>query len=125
MRGFWHVIESLIAVTILVLFLISIGTTILTRTDIEITQKGFETLKGLDERGVLRNYVTTLDPQGLQDIINISGFNHTIEICSPSGSCIGNQPENPANQFIATYLVSGDDFYTPHIIKLYIYSTPN
>ncbi len=121
MRGFWYTVEAIIAVVILIFFLVAIGTTLLRGAPVDISKKGYEILKGLDEQGILRSYVENEDPEGLNSQIDLPGFNHTVQICDTNEVCVGTRPTQAANIFVANYLVSGDRFYSPHNVILYIF----
>ncbi len=121
MRGFWHIVESFMAITIIITFVMIIsGGLIKVQTPEETEIKAYKILKNLDEKGVLRSYAVNNDYSGLNSQIELYNYNHSIEICQSVGNCVGDKP-NTENVWVGTYIISGDYIYEPRIIKLYLY----
>ena len=121
MKGFWYMIEAIIAGIIIVSFLVVITQRVLILAPEEdITIRGYEILKGLDEQGVLVNYTITEDFNGLNSEIQFFAFNHTVQICRENGDCVGIKP-NATNRYVSTYLVAGNSTYIPYEVRLYIF----
>lgn len=121
MRGFWYVIEAVLAGIIIFGFLAMLGRTYITLpdpTDLSIT--GYETLKSLDDQGLLRSYVVDKNYTGLNSIIKIGRYSHSIKICGYSGTCVGPDP-NATNIWVAVYIIGGNESYSPHEVRLLIW----
>jgi hypothetical protein len=121
MRGFWHTVEAVIAITIIITFVTTItgGTTrIQTSEDIEI--KAYKILKNLDEKGLLRSYAINDDYSGLNSQVELYMYNHSVEICRSVNQCVGEKPDT-SDVWVGNYIISGDEEYAPRIIKLYLY----
>lgn len=119
MRGFWYMIEAVLISTILMSFLIIVGSEYnsMIRPD-NLAEKGYLILRALDNRGELRNYTTAMDDAGLNSLIPEYGYNHTIQICNYEGTCVGNKPYAD-NIWTANYIISGEDVFKPFTIALY------
>ncbi|MFH1978028.1 MAG: hypothetical protein ABIJ92_01760 [Candidatus Aenigmatarchaeota archaeon] len=122
MKGVWYLIEAVLSVLIIITFLIAIKSNVFDITsqpDVSLT--GYSLLKGLDDRGVLRNYTVNKDFTAINSSISYFVYNHTVEICDHLGACIGDAP-NATNAFVSTYIISGDGYYNPYEVRLYLYS---
>ncbi len=119
-KGFWRTLESVLAVVILVFFLMALGSKYtFPMPDVDLPRKGYEILRDLDNRGELRSDVVNNQSDVLNSKISINGYNHSVQICDLSG-CSGDEP-NAVNVWISTYLISGDNTYDPHEVKLFIW----
>lgn len=119
MKGFMHTIEAAIAGIILISFLayLSVGTL----GDLQGPGlRGYDALENLDNQGLLRNLVMEGDYSGINDLILVPGYNHTIELCDSFGDCLGTKPESD-NVWVANYIISGKHGYSPYNIKLYMW----
>jgi hypothetical protein len=117
MRGYVFMLEAVFASMLLVGFMLYLTETrILSHSSPETDLS--QVLPELDQRGLLRGYVYSGDIQGLESEIQIPGYQHSIQICTPSGSCTGQRPSTQ-NIHISTYLLAGEDSYQPREVKLY------
>jgi hypothetical protein len=122
MRGFWYVLEAIIAGTILISFLIILGRALMAApADVSVNEKPFNVLEGLDNRGLLRNYTMAGDAEGLNSEVSIFSYNHSVQICNASGNCSGTPPA-AGTVWTGSYLVAGDGNYTPREVKLYLWN---
>ena len=119
MRGFWYMLEAVIAGIIIIGFVAAVSQIYMSPSQEDFTIKAYEELRSLDERGVLRTYAAAGDWGGLDSEVRIYGKNHTVEICSPSG-CQGGRPQG-SNVWVGNYLISGSQSYQPMQIKLYLW----
>ncbi len=121
MKGFWRMVESIAAVSILMVFMLSLSIQYI-REPVEpvIKVRGYEILENMDNRGELREYTVSRNASGLSPEIEIGGYNHSVEICDSSGSCNGTYPD-AENVWLSIYLVSGSEGYDPSEVKLYIW----
>ena len=120
MRGFWYIIESVLISTIVISFLMIVSASYTSIIQPEnLAEKGYLILKGLDNRGELRNYTAAMDYTGLNSQIPIYSHNHSIQICDYEETCTGNKP-NASNIWTANYIIAGDNVYQPLTIKLYL-----
>jgi len=121
MRGFWYIIESVLVSLMVISFLLFIGSFYSGNIGSEnLAEKGHNILQSLDERGELRNHTVALDNGGLNELIPVYSYNHTVQICDYSGSCTGQRP-NATRIWTASYIISGDDRYQPFEIRLYFF----
>ena len=75
-------------------------------------------LPELDHKGLLRGYVYSGDLSGLEDEIVIYGFEDSIQVCRPGGSCSGTIP-NEDNVWVSSYFLSGDTSFQAREVRLY------
>lgn len=121
-KGFWHLVEAIISASIVILFL----TAIVSRQALVppgpnvLIQQGFEELRDLDKKGVLREYVVNRNNTGLDAEVQLLFFNHSTQICDTDSSCAGTAP-TASNVWVATYLVAGKYNYTPYEVILYMW----
>jgi len=121
MKGFWYIVEAVLAAIIIFGFLIAISVKYFAPEPVsDVSLKGYSILKSLDEQDILRNYTVNLDYNGLNSQIRLFTYNHSIQICNFSGVCNGTRP-NATNLWAASYIISGDTLYEPYEIKLYLY----
>jgi hypothetical protein len=119
MRGYIFMLEAVFASLILVGFLLYLaGSSVPAGSDPE---RDFGSiLRTLDLQDVLRGPASIGDLQGISDQITIPGFNHSVRICDPSGSCTGSIPE-ARNIWASSYFISGDGSYNPWEVRLYVW----
>jgi hypothetical protein len=120
MRGFWYMLEAVIAGVIIFGFLAVISQTYINPSQEDFTLQAYQSLKSLDEQGILRPYAAAGDWGGLNSQVKIYSRNHTIEICQASGSCTGQKPEG-VNVWVGNYIISGNQNYQPMQVKLYLW----
>lgn len=121
MKGFWHIVDAVLACIILIGFLVTLsGTIIITPENSGFNRLPYTFLKGLDEKGVLRNHTVALDTQALEDEIILYSYNHSVQICDSSNNCTGSVPSSK-NIWTGTYIISGNHTYDPYTVKLYIW----
>ena len=118
MRGFWYMLEAVIAGIIIIGFLAVMSQSYMAPTQ-DYTLKAYAVLKGLDEQGVLRPYAEAGDWGGLDSEIKLYGRNHSIQLCTPS-ECIGQLPQGE-NVWVGNYMIAGGQGYNPMQVKLYVW----
>ena len=118
MRGFWYMLEAVIAGIIIIGFVAVVSKSYINPSQ-DFSSAAYSSLKSLDEQGILRPYAQAGDWGSLNSQVRIYGKNHTIEICGTSG-CTGQKPEG-ANVWAGSYLISGNQNYQPMQIKLYLW----
>jgi len=121
MRGFWYIIECVLAGMVIFGFLAVIGRTYISLPQPDdLSVMGYESLKSLDDRGLLRNYVVNGDYNGLNSMIDMGTYNHSIKLCNYSGTCSGPSP-NTSNAWAAVYIIAGNQSYEPYEVRLFIW----
>jgi len=120
MRGVWYILEAIISIILILTFLLVIRNTALIAPQQDVSLTGYSLLRGLDDRGLLRNYTVNGDYEAINSSIRYYVYNHTVEICDYSGSCSGMKP-NTTNVYVSSYIISGDNEYNPYEVKLYLY----
>jgi hypothetical protein len=131
MRGFWYMLEAVIAGIIIIGFLAVMSQSYMSPTQ-DYTIKAYSVLKGLDEQGVLRPYAEAGDWGGLDSEVRIYGRNHSIQLCTAS-ECVGRLPEgqeadgrrqeSPSvhNVWVGNYIIAGGQDFSPVQVKLYVW----
>lgn len=120
-KGFWRMFESIVAVSILMVFVLSLSIQYVREPAEPIMKiRGYEILENMDKNDKLRGYVMSGDPNGLNNAIVLGGYNHSIEICDYSGTCNGTYPD-AENIWLSVYYVAGENTYDPREVKLYIW----
>lgn len=121
MKGFWRIVESVMAVIIVMGFLLSAGSVYLSRTDPqELVPAGYERLKDLDARGLLRPLAANGDCEGISALVEMPGYSHAVRICDFGGACTGNYTEG-SDVAVSTYIIAGHGSYEPREIRLYMW----
>ncbi len=114
-------LEALLAGIILITFLVTIKTTYFSVTpEEEVSSTAYVILKELDDSGILRSYAVSDNYNALNSEIRNIYYNHTIEICNPSGACFGEKPVAD-NVYVGSYFISGGNSYAPRIVNLYLW----
>ncbi len=119
MRGFWYMLEAVIAGIIIIGFVAVVSQSYINASNEDFTLQAYQSLKGMDEQGILRPYAAAGDWGYLNSQVKIYSMNHTVEICSTSG-CAGQKPDGP-NVWVGSYIISGDQSYQPLQVKLYLW----
>ncbi|UCD07908.1 MAG: hypothetical protein JSW41_03005 [Candidatus Aenigmatarchaeota archaeon] len=121
MRGFWYMIEAILAGIIMISFLLVLAVGYGKVPGEYVSLKGYEILHDLDQQGVLRSYVIDGNYSGLGSQIKLFEYNHSVQICDQAGNCSGSMPD-AANVWIGNYyIIAGEDQYQPYLIKLYMW----
>ena len=121
MKGYWHLVDAILASLILVGFMAVIASpTISVPEPGNLNEVAYELLKGLDDQGYIRSYAASHDYNGLNSKVSFYSHNHSIQVCDYRGGCYGSRPSEK-NVWVATYLVSGDSVYQPMTVRLYLW----
>jgi len=121
MKGVWFTMESMIACIIIGMFVIFVSTGYVIEFQyVDASEMAYDILKGLEDRDVLRGYAIALDYEGLGSEIDITGYNHTVNICNSAGSCVGPEPD-AADVWVGSYLIAGQSVYQPLEVKLFVW----
>jgi hypothetical protein len=125
MKGFWRTVESAMSVMIIMGFLVAAGGVYFATTGgSEPSPSGREKLIELDGRGELRPPAADKDYSAIESMIDVPGYSHSVMICDFGGSCWGNSslpPASAANVLVSSYLIAGNDSYSPLEIRLYMW----
>lgn len=121
MKGFWHIVDAVLATVILLSFLIIASRAVLvTPEETRLNRIPFTVLNGLDNKGVLRDRVVAMDAAALEGEITQFLYNYGIQICDAENNCNGTVP-SAKNVWVGAYFISGNHTYDPHTVKLYIW----
>ena len=121
MKATIHTVEAVIGTLILLVGVMSIypmeGS-----SDFYFSDEGYNCLRYLDESGSLRNYVyndmtAEMNTSLYNCLPKITGY--TFRICSAT-PCATSLPANKS-VFLSSYLVSGENSYSPRIINLWLW----
>lgn len=118
MRGFWFMMEALLAGILLIAFLIFLTSTNISRNEEDPTALGYRTLEGLNRQGLLKPLAAAMNASAIDAEVRLLSFNHSVEICS-FDSCIG-QRARGRNVWVASYVVPGSGRYDPREVRLYL-----
>jgi hypothetical protein len=122
MKGFWYMIEAILAGIILMGFLLVLAGGYVRVPGEPVGLKGYEILHDLDRQGMLRPYVLDGNHSGLNSRIRLFGYNHSVQICGQSGSCSGSVPD-AGNVWVGNYyIIAGENQYQPYLVKLLMWS---
>jgi len=120
MRGFWYMLEAVIAGIIIIGFVAVVSKSYINPSREDFALQAYSSLKSLDEQGILRPYAQAGDWGYLNSQVSVYGKNHTIEICGRSGNCAGQKPQG-TNVWVGSYLIAGYQNYQPMQVKLYLW----
>lgn len=119
MRGFWHIVDAVLASLIVVGFALILVQPMFT-TGEDPSQEVFAELQGLQQQGVLRPLAAAGDYNTINSKVKMYGYNHTVKICDYTGNCAGGTVEN-GRVWIGNYILAGDTEYEPMVVKLYVW----
>ena len=117
MRGFVFMLEAVLAGLILVGFMLFLAQGQNASGSDDSGGFGW-VLPKLDHKGLLRGYVYSGDLPGLEDEITLYGFEDSIQVCIPGGSCSGTAPQGD-NIWVSSYFLSGDASFQAREVRLY------
>ena len=125
MKGFWRMMESVLAVLIIMIFLTTAGGVYFSAAGTNApSSQGYEKLKELDYRNELRPLATAKDYAAINSSIDVPGYSHSVRICDFGGNCWGNYAGSQVasgNVVVSSYIISGYDSYGPLEIRLYMW----
>jgi len=122
MKGYVYTFEVLLAAIMMITFLlvISFQQQDVSNVPADLDETAYDLLRSLDSRGLLRQYAAAGDYQSLNSEIVLYRYNHSIEICDYENNCAGSAPD-ASDVWTGTYVISGGDTYSPHIVRLYLW----
>lgn len=121
MRGFWRMLESIMAVSLIMFFVLSLSIQYVDEPVQPVIKiRGYWILENLEKSGKLRGDAVSMDVSSLESKISVRGYNHSVRICSFNGTCAGPFPDQE-NVWSSTYLIAGDGEYDPREVKLYVW----
>ena len=117
-----YTLEVMIAAIAIVTFLVilSFQAQDISTVPEDLDETAYDLLRSLDDRGLLREYAVAHDYSSLNNQIIVYRYNHSIEICDYEDTCVGSKP-NASNIWVGTYVISGDNAYSPHTVRLYLW----
>ncbi len=125
LKGIMHMIEVIIAITMILTFLLVLRSKLQPATDTGIEQAvAAQALKALDAQGILRSYAIDENHLGLNtqaDLVVPADLNHTVRFCYLGDRCVGDAlPDR--NVFTASYVIAGNStYFKPAQILLHIW----
>jgi hypothetical protein len=121
MKATIHTVEAVIGALILMVGVMSIYP-IEGSSDFHFSDEGYNCLRYLDESGLLRSYAYN----GMTDELNNSLYDclpkitgYAFSVCMTT-SCTTSLPSGKS-VFLSSYLVSGENSYSPRIINLWLW----
>ncbi len=121
-KGYIKTLEAGIAIVLILISMVFLFPE-KTRTEPQISNVGYNCLKYLDYKGILRYYaVNNLESDLILDLRSCIPpiLNYTVKICS-TPTCITELPENETI-FLSSYLIAGENSIDPKLINLWIWS---
>ena len=120
MRGFWHILEAVIAGMIVMLFL----TTLVKQPTAgtapkDLTEQAYQLLHGLEKQEALRTLAANNDAVGVASAVRYAAANRTAQVCDYDGACAGGRP-NATQVWSGTYIFAGRNSYSPREVRLYL-----
>ena len=119
MRGFWFTLESVIAGIMVVTFMGFLVTRSFTPPPEDLTPLAYQTLKNIDDQGLLRPYAQDNNYSAIDSQVHLVSYSHSVEVCS-MGTCVGSPPSGD-DVWVGTFLTAGNSLYAPREVKLYLY----
>ena len=122
MKGIFKTLEAVLGV-ILILLVITTIYPIQPRIEVQLSDVGYNCLKYLDDKSVLRYYaLNNLESDLNNDLKNClpPTMNFTVKICSTT-ICTSNIPED-LPVFLSSYLIAGDGYVDPTLVNLWVWS---
>jgi len=119
MKGFWYMIEAVMAGIILVSFVSFLAVQNFAAPEEDLTERAYKTLEGLDSQGLLKGDAVARNHTNINSRVSIFAYSHAVEICSLN-SCSGERPSGK-NVWVGSYIVPGQARYDPVEVRLYIY----
>ena len=123
MKGFWYMVESIVAGVILISFLIVLASHETNKTYVEdMSVKGYKIFTDLSQRGSFRNYVYSDNITAIINDIEVPGYHYNVTICNSAGHCNGYEPYDiDSTTWVSSYILAGNSSYEPRIVRLYIW----
>lgn len=120
-KGFEKTLEAAIAIVLILVSIVFLFTS-KEITEPQMSATGYECLKNLDNRGLLRYYAANdlgdrLDADLKTCIPPL--LNYTTKICAIS-TCNTMLPINKT-VFLSTYLIAGDNSFNPRLVGLWVW----
>jgi len=121
-KGYVKTLESVIAIVLILISIVFLFPE-KTRTEPQISDTGYNCLKYLDFKGVLRYYaVNDLESNLISDLRSCLPpiLDYKAKICTTS-ICNTQLPEY-TTVFLSSYLIAGEDSVEPTLINLWVWS---
>ncbi len=125
MKGIMHMVEAVIAITMILSFLIVLKAKMQPAEDTGREQAiAFKALQALDKQGVMRSYAIEEDYTGLDAQANQvipADFSHATRLCYAGERCVGAALPDK-NVFTAAYVIAGNEtVFKPVQILLHVW----
>lgn len=123
LKGFWYMIESILTATIVISFLIVLGSSVFVPTYSEdMSVSGHRILRDLAQKDSFRARVYLDDQTGIMNEIDIPGYYYNISICNDGGTCNGFDPmETNSTVWTSSYIFTGRNSYENKVLRLYVW----
>lgn len=119
MRGFWHMLEAIVAGLMIMLFLVTIVGRPIAQPGRDLTERAYEILEGLEKRGILRPGADANDYAAEEASINYHAAVSSVQICAFDGTCAG-PPPTAKTRWRGTYVLAGANGYAPREVRLFL-----
>lgn len=109
--GMFHMVEAIIAITLILTFLILMRSTVKPTEDTGLYQEyGYQALSLMDKRGTLRNNATLENYSAIDselDAILPAEITESVEICYIGARCVGDALPSK-NIYTSSYVIAGN-----------------
>ncbi len=130
MKGFLHILESVLASLLILSSLLYLYGSLPARSQFSsLTARdvGYNCLKDIDNQGLLRNYTLTNNTAGLNNSLYVCMprlVNYTVSFCmGDQVLCSGYSAPGNRTVVLTSYMVAGEGSkFQPTLIKLYMWS---
>lgn len=122
MKGFSYTMEAVFGAILILLTLLNIYA-IIPRTENNLSELGYNCLKNIDNKGLLRYYA--LNELNLELNSNLReclpfSIDFKFKVCS-TADCNISLPQDKS-VFLSSYLIAGDSSFSPTLINLWVWS---
>ena len=120
MRGFWHMLEAIVAGLLIMLFLVAVvGRPVAKAEPRDLTQRAYEILESLERQGSLPPAADADDYASIEAAISYRAANRSAQVCKFDGTCTG-PPPTAKTRWRGTYLHAGKSGYSPKEVRLFL-----
>ncbi len=119
-KGYTQTLEQVLGSVLVLTILITLFTPRPT-TNLQLSALGFNCMKDLDNKGLLRYYAVNNLINDLNNSFQscLAAFNYDFKVCFTT-DCNGSLPTNK-DIFLSSYFIAGDSDFKPRLINLWVW----
>ena len=120
-KGYIQTLEQVLGSVLVLTILITLFNPSSSTTNLQLSSLGFNCMKELDNKGLLRYYAVNNLTTDLNNSLQpcLSAFNYDFNICS-STTCSSALPANK-DIYLSSYFIAGENSFQPRLINLWIW----